>query len=143
MKKTIPTITNLTIFGLIFYALPTAVQARSTTFVEPDPVGISCELSSKQMQRSITTGGRLRHWKVVEKSDGNIHLRYIKGNNKHIITVNVSYTPNSFAVTYLDSVNLNYKVQDDGSKRIHPRPVGWMKNLSGDIEQFANDNCES
>jgi hypothetical protein len=78
---------------------------------------------------------------VVGKQPGTLQLRYIKGNNKHIITVEVSYSRNGFAVSYLDSVNLHYFINYENVARIHPRPVGWMKNLSGDISEAANALC--
>lgn len=70
-----------------------------------------------------------------------MELRYIKGANKHVITVNVEYTKNTFDVTYKDSTNLNYKVKKNGVRVIHPRPIGWMTNLSMDIESRAFPLC--
>ena len=93
------------------------------------------------MAQAITSGGAVRHWTVVGKQPGNIALRYIKGHNKHIITVDVSYAGNRFSVQYKSSVNLRYFVNYEGARRIHPRPVGWMRNLSGDITRAANALC--
>jgi len=152
-------LTRSTISGLILCLLPPAALARSTKLVEPDPVTINCSLPAEKMEEGIKDGGAVRGWKVVTKSPGNIELRFAKENNKHVITVNVSYTANTFAVTYKDSVNLNYRVEEggvsfdedgdivaddgnrDGIRYIHPRPVGWMKNLSKDIQGSANSYC--
>ena len=131
---------HLIVAALALCLLPPAVLARSTTLVEPDPVTISCSLSGEKMQQGIKSGGAMRHWMVVNQNPGNTELRYAKG-DKHVITVNVSYTANTFAVTYKDSSGLNYAVKDDGTRRIHPRPVGWMKNLSGDIQMATNNLC--
>ena len=68
-------------------------------------------------------------------------MNYIKGGNKHSINVNVSYTENTFAITYKDSFNLNYKVNRKGVREIHPNAVKWMANLSGDILRLASMQC--
>jgi hypothetical protein len=132
---------HLIIAALALCLLPPAVLARSTTLVEPDPVTISCSLSAEKMQEGIERGGAMRRWMVVGQTPGNTELRYVKGNNKHVITVNVSYTANTFAITYKDSSGLNYAVKDDGTRRIHPKPVDWMRNLSGDIQRATNNLC--
>lgn len=131
---------HLIVAALALCLLPPAVLARSTTLVEPDPVTISCSLPAEKMQQGIKSGGAMRHWIVVNQNPGNTELRYAKG-SKHVITVNVSYTANTFDITYKDSSGLNYAVKDDGTRRIHPRPIGWMKNLSGDIQGSTNNLC--
>ena len=131
---------HLIIAALALCLIPPAVLARSTTLVEPDPVTISCSLPAKEMQEGIKSGGAMRHWIVVSQNPGNTELRYAKG-NKHVITVNVSYTANTFAITYKDSSGLNYAVKDDGTRRIHPNSNVWMKNLSSDIQRTANSLC--
>ena len=141
MKSYICARSHLIIAALALCLLPLAVIARSTELVEPDPVTISCSLSVEKMKEGIKSGGAIRHWMVISQTPGNTELQYVKGNNKHVITVNVSYTANTFAVTYKNSSGLNYAVNDDGTRRIHPRPVGWMSNLSGDIEIMTNTLC--
>jgi len=131
---------HLIIAALALCLLPPAVLARSTTLVEPDPVTLSCSLPAEKMQEGIKSGGAMRHWIVVSQNPGNTELQYAKG-SKYVITVNVSYTANTFAITYKDSSGLNYAVKDDGTRRIHPRPIGWMKNLSGDIQRATNNLC--
>ena len=143
MNYNIRTRSNMIIVALALCLLPAAVLARSTELVEPDPVTINCNLPAEKMQQGIMSGGAIRHWSVISQTPGNTELQYIKGNNKHIISVNVSYTENTFAVTYKDSSGLNYTVKDDGTRRIHPKPVDWMKNLSGDIQMAANNLCSS
>lgn len=143
MNYNIRTRSNMIIAALALCLLPAAVLARSTELVEPDPVTINCNLPAEKMQQGIMSGGAMRHWMVISQTPGNAELQYIKGNNKHIITVNVSYTENTFAVTYKDSSGLNYAVKDDGTRRIHPRSVGWMSNLSNDIQRTTNNLCSN
>ena len=132
---------HLIVAVLALCLLPHTVLARSATLVEPDPVTISCSLPAEKMKEGIERGGAMRRWMVVGQSPGNTELRYVKGNNKHVLTVNVSYTANTFAVTYKDSSGLNYAVKDDGTRRIHPNSNVWMKNLSSDIQRTANSLC--
>jgi hypothetical protein len=141
MKYHMFTRTRMIIVALALSPIPPAVLARSTVLVEPDPVTIGCSLPAEKMQEGIKSGGAMRHWIVVSQNPGNTELQYAKG-SKHVITVNVSYTANTFAITYKDSSGLNYAVSDDGTRRIHPRPVGWMKNLSGDIQGSTNNLCQ-
>jgi hypothetical protein len=121
--------------------LSPAAQARSTELVEPGTATINCSLPAEKMQQAIITGGAARQWEVVSQNPGNTVLKYVKGDNKHVLVVTVSYTATTFEVTYKDSSNLNYTIKADGTRRIHPRPVGWMKNLSMDIQRTANNLC--
>jgi len=83
----------------------------------------------------------VRGWRPVTRAPGIVELQYIKGANKHSLTVNVEYTRNAFAVSYKDSTHLNYKVKKNGVRVIHPRPLGWMSNLSSDIESETFAYC--
>lgn len=132
---------NMIITALVLCLLPPVVLARSTVLVEPDPVTINCSLSAEKMKQGIASGGAMRKWSVVSQTPGNTELKFVKGNNKHVINVNVGYTANTFAVTYKDSSGLNYVVKKDGTRRIHPKPVSWMKNLSIDIQRSVNNLC--
>jgi hypothetical protein len=92
------------------------------------------------MKAGIRNGGAMRGWVIVGQAPGNVELRYVKGNNKHAITVDVSYTANTFAVRYKDSVNLNYEFKKR-VRYLHPNAVGWMANLSADIQMNADGQC--
>lgn len=129
----------ITMLGLLL--LPAGVQARTADLVNPAPVTINCRLQPRDIQAAIRNGGAVRHWKAISEQPGRMELRYIKGHNKHVITVNVDYNRAGFQVTYKDSVNLNYFINYEGTARIHPRAVGWMRNLSGDIAKAANALC--
>ena len=127
--------------ALVMVLASSTVNARSTKLVEPPMVMTQCELSNEKMISAIISGGAIRGWRPINRAPGNIELQYNKGSGKHIITVNVAYTSNSFVITYKDSVNLNYKVKKNGKRVIHPKPVGWMSNLSGDIESITFEKC--
>ncbi|VAW77196.1 hypothetical protein MNBD_GAMMA13-659 [hydrothermal vent metagenome] len=132
---------RMSIIGLAIYFLSPAAHARSTHLIEPEPVTINCHLPAEEMNEAILKGGAARKWVAIEQMKGVTELKYVKGNNKHLLIVEVSYTADTFAITYKDSVNLNYSVTNEGTRRIHPRPIGWMKNLSSDIQLAANNLC--
>lgn len=132
---------HLVALAIVLSLVSGPVLARTTKLVEPPPVTIQCHLSEADMIDAIVSGGSLRGWRPVTRAPGLVELRYIKGANKHVITVNVEYTKNTFDVTYKDSTNLNYKVKKNGARVIHPRPIGWMTNLSMDIESRTFALC--
>ncbi len=141
MKPNTLSFSKVIIATLALSLLPPTVYARSKKLVEPAPVTINCHLSNKQMKSGIRNGGAVRNWVVVNETPGFTELNYKKGGSKHSLTVDVSYTENTFAVTYRNSINLNYRVNKKGIREIHPKPNNWMSNLSGDIERFANSQC--
>ena len=132
---------RIIIAAIALSLLPPTVYARSKKLVEPAPVTISCNLTDTQMKSGIRSGGAARNWVVVSQTPGNTELNYEKSEGKHSLTVNVSYTKNTFAVTYKDSFNLNYKVNRKGIRERHKKPISWMSNLSGDIQRFTDIEC--
>lgn len=129
------------IVSFVICVLPTTVYARATKLVEPDPVTTNCVLTLDDMREAIIAGGAVRGWTIVDQAPGSIELKYVKGAYKHVLSVNVQYTKNTYSVTYEDSTNLNYKVKRNGIREIHPRPIGWMKNLSIDIQIKTDMVC--
>lgn len=126
--------------ALLYCLLSPSLYARSTALVEPDPVTLDCDLPEKKMKAGIRNGAAMRGWVIVNQTPGNVEIRYVKGNNKHTIIVNVRYTSNTFDVTYKDSTNLKYSVKK-GVRQLHPNAIGWMANLSGDIQMNTNGLC--
>jgi len=140
MKLNTLPFSKVIITSLFLSMMSPTVYARTDKLVEPAPVTLNCNLSENQMQSGIRNGGAVRGWSVANQAPGNTQLNYIKGDNKHSLTVNVSYTPNTFSITYKDSNNLDYVVKN-GVRRIHPKPITWMSNLSEDIQRFTNNEC--
>lgn len=141
MKNTHFALTGTMTLVLCLNLLPLDATARTDKLVEPDPFTPACSLPTDKLQTAIITAGAIRGWSVVSKAPGNMVLKYIKGDNKHVLVVDVDYHSNSIAVTYKDSTNLDYKVKKDGVRYLHPRPIGWMQNLSGDIQRSIEVQC--
>ena len=132
---------RIIIAAIALSLLPPTVYARSKKLVEPAPVTINCNLTDTQMKSGIRNGGAARNWVVISQMPGSTELKYEKSGGKHSLTVNVSYTKNTFAVTYKDSFNLDYHINKKGIRKIHPKPISWMDNLSGDIQRFTDSEC--
>ena len=141
MKLNTLSFSKVIIVALALCLLSPAVHARSKKLVEPYPVTLSCNLSEKQMTLGIRNGGAARNWVVISQAPGNTELNYKKGGNKHSLTVNVSYTKNTFAVTYKSSINLDYHVNSKGVRKLHPKAISWISNVSEDIKRFTNSQC--
>ena len=141
-------IRNVKIPALIFtffaiMAVAPFANARTTLLVEPGIVSLDCELSSQDMQEAISSGAAVRNWSVISNDDGVTQLKFVKGDYKHIISVDVKYGIDWYAVIYRDSTNLNFKKKRNGNRYIHPRPITWMRNLSADIHKITDNLCRN
>lgn len=141
MKRTLITFTSTSILIFCLGLLPMNAAARTDKLVEPDPFTPACSLPTDRLQTAIVTAASVRGWTVVDKAPNNMVMKYIKGNYKHVLEVNVGYHSNVIDVTYKDSTNLNYKVKKNGDRYLHPRPIGWMQNLSSDIQRSIEAQC--
>lgn len=141
MKRTLLTFTSMSILIFCLGMLPMNAAARTDKLVEPDPFTPACSLPTDKLQTAIVTAAAVRGWTVADKAPNNMVLKYIKGNYKHVLVVNVGYHSNSIAVTYEDSTNLNYKVKKNGVRYLHPNAINWMQNLSGDIRRSIEVQC--
>lgn len=134
---------ELLISGVILanmLVLQSPAQARSAVLVDPEPVEFGCKLSMAQAKKAIKTGLRTREWTHKTKKPG--HLEgHIVVRGKHTLWVDVHYTGTSFDINYKDSDNLNYKVKDNGVRRLHPNANSWMNNLKNDIRNSAYTMC--
>jgi hypothetical protein len=141
MNRKRMTLAGLSALLFCLSLLPLSAIARTDELIEPDPFTPACSLPTDKLQTAIVTAAAIRGWMVVDKTPNNMELKYVKGDYKHVLVVNVSYHSNRIAVTYKDSTNLDYKVKKNGVRYLHPRPIGWMQNLSGDIQRSIEVQC--
>jgi len=141
MKRTFITFTSTSALFFCLVLLPLNTAARTDKLVEPAPFTPACSLPTDTLQTAIVTAAAVRGWTVADKASNNMVFKYVKGNYKHVLEVNVNYHSNSVAVTYKDSTNLDYKVKKNGDRYLHPRPIGWMQNLSSDIQRSIEVQC--
>lgn len=112
------------------------VQARSEPLVNYENVQVT-SASGKSLtidnmkaifQRVATRSG----WEIKELGNGKLAASLALGHGKHIMVIEISYTGNSYSITYRDSYNLNYS-QDAGRQVIHPN---YNKSLAKLIEMI-------
>ena len=52
---------------------------------------------------------------------------------KHTAIVEIPYSASGFSIKYRDSVNLNYRKDDNGVEMIHPNYNRWVEKLRREI----------
>jgi len=118
MKKLI-----LMVLASTFFLASGMVHARTEALVNYENVQVSSAsgkpLTADDMkaifQRVATRSG----WEIKELSNGKLAASLALGRGKHVMVIEISYTGNSYSITYRDSYNLNYS-HDAGRPIIHP-----------------------
>jgi len=82
----------------------------------------------ERVRDAIIRAGANRGWRMTPQGDGNI-LGTLEVRS-HVARVNIRYDRSSYAITYLDSVNLEH---DRNRGTIHKNYNSWIKNLDTDI----------
>lgn len=89
----------------------------------------------EQVRSFILLGARQAGWAVTQEVGAAMLLRFDKG-HKHNATIRVNYDDQTYTITYVDSYNLNHRV-DDGSMAIHPAYNKWIHQLIRGIANAA------
>ena len=117
--------------GLALAALLGVTHARTVPLVDPERVALvstSAALTPELVKQAIVRGGARFEWIVVNEQPGKIQLKYNK-NNKHEVTVEVSYDSTGFQIRYISSINLDYS-DKKGAPVIHSVYPRWLANLT-------------
>lgn len=95
--------------------------------VDPPPVDVPAALSKKEAMSILRKTLISRDWLLSEKSadevEGRLNVR------THSITVRFSHSDQKIQFKYLDSVNMDYKIDRRGNPVIHRKYAGWMSNV--------------
>ena len=95
--------------------------------IENAPIEIEAKHSSKGIKKAIIRAGAGLGWQMKFKKKGHIvGTLYLR---KHVAVVDITYTKNSYNITYKSSQNLDY----DGTN-IHRNYNGWIQNLNRQIQ---------
>ena len=95
--------------------------------IENAPIEIEAKHSSKDIKKAIIRAGAGLGWQMKFKKKGHIvGTLYLR---KHVAAVDITYTKNSYNITYKSSQNLDY----DGTN-IHRNYNGWIQNLNRQIQ---------
>ncbi len=108
----------------------TSVMARDAVLEQP---GKTSYLATQNADITAARDAIVRAssglgWELKEESVNQLKLHYNK-QGKHLVNIAVDYDATGFTIRYLDSVNLNHSVGDDGALRIHPNYNRWVRNL--------------
>lgn len=84
-------------------------------------------LSVEQVENVIIGAAIKRGWKPRVVNTGLIEARLDL--RQHTAVINISYSPTSYSIQYVDSQNLHYR-----NGEIHRNYNNWITNLSRDIQ---------
>lgn len=118
--------------GLATLAFSGNVAARHAPLANPPAIAIPAKLSDKVVVKEIKRALLQRGWEIDSESPGvinsTLHLR------EHVAKIKVSYGDAQVNLAYVDSTNLDYKKNSNGTEEIHPNYLGWMQFLASDIK---------
>lgn len=100
---------------------------------EAGRVQLSRSVGEKEMRTAIITAAESRDWTVEKEKAGCLTLRLdVRG--KHFVVVDVEYGAEWYAVSYVDSGNMDYDPTDG---TIRGKYIQWVRNLKKDIRLAA------
>lgn len=126
---------RLSVIALVILGLvaPAAYARGSVPIVNHENVIVATAsgrtLTADEVKAAITAAGAGTKytWTFSSGEPGTlIASTLVRG--KHTAVVTVRYSGTNYSVTYRDSNNLNYKL-DDGIPKIHPNYNVWVKEL--------------
>lgn len=107
--------------------------ASAIPLADPAPFPVPSGLKIDQVNKAIKLGIASRTgWTVTKEDPGQIEATLLV--RQHMLKVNIPYSASQVAIKYVDSQNLDYG-EKKGVKVIHPKWVGWTRNLQSDIQR--------
>jgi hypothetical protein len=121
-------------------AAPPAYAARaSVPMLEFDDLPISTvdgnPLSSEQIRKAIVQAAAADEFVPAAQPGNKVKLIYTK--RDYTLVVEVAFTPKSYSIKYVDSMNLGYGMEG-GKQLIHPTVNRLLKNLRQRIDRQLN-----
>jgi hypothetical protein len=109
--------------------LPVALLLMAAApLVDPPAVDVPSTISNKEAMSILRKTLIQRNWIVIKDSpnevDGKLNVR------THSITVRFTLSDKVIRFKYLDSVNMDYKIDRNGNPVIHRKYAGWMGNVA-------------
>jgi len=99
---------------------------------EPIVTGSGKTVNAEAFKKAVMNAGAAVKWEVAPGADGKSLRATYRVQNKHTVMVDIVPGPETFAVKYADSVNMNYVVQN-GAPVIHPSYNKWVGQLVDSI----------
>lgn len=88
-------------------------------------------LSEAQVRNAIEGAARQREWDVRQIAPGKL-LATLVVRGKHTVQVEIAYSPQTYSLTYRDSVNMKF-TPGLGAGQIHPFYNRWVGELNQGI----------
>jgi hypothetical protein len=92
---------------------------------QPLPV-VAQTLTPDELTRRVTAGATQMGWEIAPLGPNLLRATYIK--QTHVVTVRISYSPTTFSVDFVSSINME---EDNG--KIHHKYGEWLQALSAGI----------
>lgn len=111
----------------------------------PAPITLARSLDVDTVRDAIVVAAARRKW-IAESDNGSAFVVRLNV-RRHVLRVSVEYEPRRIRFVYVDSVNLDYEIED-GVAVIHPRANQWVEQLSLEIQReiqlavFARDRLD-
>lgn len=96
-------------------------------------------LTVDQVKNAITAAAQSRNWQISpgpasESLQAVLHVR-----GKHTVVVDITYTTQSYSISYQTSTNMKYSITPDTNVRvIHPFYNRWVSDLRESIRLELN-----
>ncbi len=119
--------------AVLFSALTPSIALAAVDVVEwKDVAAITSSgkpASAEDIKKAFMVGGARRGWVFSDSGPGKMTGKLVV--RTHTLVMDLKYEAGKYTLSYLDSVNLDYK-DDAGKKTIHKAYVNWNTNLMND-----------
>jgi hypothetical protein len=129
-----PTIRNWVLaLAVLFSAVAPGTALAAVEIVEwKDVAAVTSSgkpASAEDIKKAFMVGGAHRGWVFSDSGPGKMTGKLVV--RTHTLVMDLKYEAGKYTLSYLDSVNLDYK-DDAGKKTIHKAYVNWNTNLMND-----------
>ena len=104
---------------------------RQAPLVNPAPIAVTSKMSSAQVLKAVKMALVHRGWTITSLKPGIVESSL--NTRDHVARIEVDYNRHQVAIKYVGSSNLKYEMKN-GTAYIHKNYLGWVENLSKDIQ---------
>lgn len=120
----------LSVFALLAFS-GTVQAGRTAPLVNPQPVSVPAGTPQEMLVKDIKRSLLGRGWTITAERPGEIDSTlFVRDHEAKIL---VQYDQQSVRFSYVDSKNLNYRVDRKGNAEIHANYLSWIQNLINDL----------
>lgn len=116
--------------GLVTAAAPARANDPVANFENRPVTAQGARLSQAQVRDAIVAGASARKWKVNYVAAGML-IAQLNVGGRHLVAVDIRYSPQYYSVLYRDSINMNYRTTE---ATIHPNYNRWTRELVQSID---------